>query len=670
MTHYLFHNIGYDTVNGYYFSKPLIPSITSAFFIATLSLSSSVTAAAPTQLTAQQTLYKQAVTAFDKKDAKTADNLTKKLENYSLYPYLQLKQIRRDIYNTSEKDVFKFIEKHANTPLAKKALGSYLQKLANQKKWKTYISTYNKQPLTSAYYQCYMLQAQINTGKGKQVLADIADVWNVSYSQPKSCDPVFAYWQKNGKLTSNIAFDRSWKAINKKNYALAKHLQKKVTKENQLQSLNLFWTLQKDVSSISDKKTLSKSTLHNADLAAYAIRKLAIKKGDLALSTWLRDRERFSFSDEQKEYLNVYFGNKFAKNTYYNPKALSILQKIDPAYQHNEVSEWKVRQALISQDWKNVVKLIKKMPSELQQENRWVYWLETAKQKSNPKKYQANYDKIINERDFYSFIAAHLSDKPLQLNDKSTEIDNKTHTSLLKMPSVQRMAEFVQLGYTSSAYQEWNSLRKQLTNEQNIAMGYIASQWGWHIQGIRIAAKFKAWDELGMRFPRSENKLFAKLGNERKIGETWPVAIARQESAYNQHAKSSAGARGFMQLMPATAKQTAKKYDIDYKDKDDLFDPTTNISLGTAYLSEMLGKFGSKAYASAGYNAGPHRVDRWLKSRGKLPLDIWIETIPFNETRGYVQNVLTYSAIYDLLEGKKAVMFNKKDTAKLTLNQS
>lgn len=670
MTHYLFHNIGYDTVNGYHFSKALIPPTTSALFIATLSLSLSVTAAASTELTAQQTLYKQAVTAFDKKDAKTADSLTKKLENYSLYPYLQLKQIRRDIYNTSDKDVFKFIEKHANTPLAKQAQGAYLQKLANQKKWKAYISTYNKLPLTSAYYQCYMLQAQINTGKGKQVLSDISHVWNVSYSQPKSCDPVFAYWQKSGKLTSNIAFDRSWKAINKKNYKLAKHLQKKVTKKNQLESLNLFWTLQKDVSSISDKKTLSKSTLHNADLAAYAIRKLAIKKGDLALSTWLRDRERFSFSDEQQEYLNVYFGNKFAKNTYYNPKALSILQKIDPTYQHDEVSEWKVRQALISQDWKNVVKLIKKMPSELQQENRWVYWLETAKQKSNPKKYQANYDKIINERDFYSFIAAHLSNKPLQLNDKSTKVDKKTHTSLLKIPSVQRMAEFVQLDYTSSAYQEWNALRKQLTNEQNIAMGYIASQWGWHIQGIRIAAKYKAWDELGMRFPRSENRLFAKLGNERKIGETWPVAIARQESAYNQHAKSSAGARGFMQLMPATAKQTAKKFDIDYKDKDDLFDPTTNISLGTAYLSEMLGKFGSKAYASAGYNAGPHRVDRWLKSRGKLPLDIWIETIPFNETRGYVQNVLTYSAIYDLLEGKKAVMFNKKDTAKLTLNQS
>jgi len=657
-------------VNGYIFSKPLTHSITSSFFIATISLSSFVTAATSSNLSSQQKLYNQAITAFDKKDTKTADKLTNRLKNYSLYPYLQLKQIRRDIYKTSEKDVFNFIDSYVNTPLAKKAQSSYLQKLARQKKWKTYISAYKKLPLTSAHYQCYLLQAQINTGKGKQVLAEISDVWNVSYSQPKSCDPVFAYWQKNGKLTSNIAFDRTWKAINKKNYALAKHLQKKVTKKNQLASLDLFWTLQKDVSSISDKKTLSKKTLHNADLAAYAIRKLAIKKGTLALNTWLRDRDRFNFSDEQKKYLNVYFGNKFAKGTYYNPKALAILQKIDPAYQYDEVSEWKVRQALISQDWKNVVKLIKSMPQSLQQENRWIYWLETAKQRSNPKQYKANYANIINERDFYSFIAAHLTGEPLQLNDKTTKINKAIQNGLLKMSSVQRMAEFVKLGHTSSAYQEWNLLRNKLTKEQNIAMGYIASQWGWHIQGIRIAAKFKVWDELGMRFPRSQNKLFAKLGNDRKIGETWPVAIARQESAYNRYAKSSAGARGFMQLMPATAKQTAKKFDIDYSNKNDLFDPTTNISLGTAYLSEMLGKFGSKAYASAGYNAGPHRVERWLKSRGKLPLDIWIETIPFNETRGYVQNVLTYSAIYDLLEGKKAVMFNKKDTAKLTLNQS
>jgi len=122
--------------------------------------------------------------------------------------------------------------------------------------------------------------------------------------------------------------------------------------------------------------------------------------------------------------------------------------------------------------------------------------------------------------------------------------------------------------------------------------------------------------------------------------------------------------------MPATAKLTAKKHKIKYSGKSDLFDPRTNISLGTAYLSEMMQRFNNKAHASAAYNAGPHRADRWLKSRGKLPLDIWIETIPFDETRKYVQNVLTYSAIYDLLAGRKTNMLSRADRNKLTINRS
>ncbi len=617
----------------------------------------------------QRSLYVKAVAAYAKKDIKLANKLTAKLKNYPLYPYLKLSQIQRDIGFIKGSEVLSFIKTYANTPLAKKAQASYLRKLARNKQWSLLSKNYRKLPLTSAYYRCLNIQAKINTGQGKKQLIEISKLWNVGNSQPKTCDPVFAYWAKKGNPTSNLAFERSWKAINKKNYKIAKFVQKKVTKKSQLNALNLFWKIKKDVSLVSNSKTLSTKTPHNNDIAAYAIRKLAIKKSDLALKTWFRDRTRFKFSSSQRKYLNVYFGNRFAKSTFYNAKALSTLQKIDPLYKYDEISEWKVRQALISQDWKKVIKLIAKMPSSLQSDNRWVYWLETAKQKANPKTYQAKYDKILKERDFYSFIAAQLSGKKLALNNQTSTINPKTTKALLQLSAVQRMYELIKHSDTAKAYQEWRLLRNTLNDKQELAMGYIVNDWGWYIQGIRIAAKLKAWNELGIRFPRSQNKLFAELSKERGIGITWPVAIARQESAYNQFAKSPAGARGFMQLMPATAKLTAKKYEVAYSGKDDLFIPRTNISLGTAYLSEMMGRFNNQAYSTAAYNAGPHRVDRWLKSRGKLPLDIWIETIPFNETRHYVQNVLTYSAIYDLLAGRKARMFSNKDKSLLAVNR-
>ena len=642
---------------------------TVSLIIFNVILHTSVATANPLLINDQRALYVNAKAAYAKKNNKTADQLTLRLKNYSLYPYLRLLQVQRDINTLPNQQVKSFILAYPNSPVAKKAQASFLQKLANNKQWALYLKNYRDLPLTSAYYTCYNLQALINTGQGKKALPQVAELWNVGNSQPRPCDPVFSYWIKSGKLTSDIAFERSWKAINNKKYSMAKYAQRRVTNARQNESLNLFWKIQKNIALIANKSTLTAETLHSADIAAYAIRKLAIKKTDLALTAWIRDRKRFKFSLKQRTYLNTYFGNKYAKSTFYNPAAPAILSKIDPLFKFDEVSEWKVRLALVTQDWGGVIQLISQMPKNLRSTNRWIYWLEIAKQRKNPKSYQANFAKIVNDRDFYSFTAAQLSGKAYQLNNKSTNISKKTMRSVLKINAVKRMSELVKTAETAKAYQEWRVLRKQLNREQQITIGYLAGQWGWYIQGIRIAAKLQAWDEVAIRFPRSKNKLFAQLGEQRGIGATWPIAIARQESAYNQYAKSPAGARGFMQLMPATAKETAKKFAIPYKSTSDLFDPQINVSLGTAYLSQMLTRFKSKAYASAAYNAGPHRVDRWLKSRGTLPLDIWIETIPFDETRKYVKNILTYNVIYDLLASREPHMYNDNDRRLLSLSR-
>lgn len=642
---------------------------TVSLIIFNVILHTSVATANPLSINDQRALYVNAKAAYAKKNNKTADQLTQRLKNYSLYPYLRLLQVQRDINTLPNQQVKSFILAYPNSPVAKKAQASFLQKLANNKQWALYLKNYRDLPLTSAYYTCYNLQALINTGQGKKALPQVAELWNVGNSQPRPCDPVFSYWIKSGKLTSDIAFERSWKAINNKKYSMAKYAQRRVTNARQNESLNLFWKIQKNIALIANKSTLTAETLHSADIAAYAIRKLAIKKTDLALTAWIRDRKRFKFSLKQRTYLNTYFGNKYAKSTFYNPAAPAILSKIDPLFKFDEVSEWKVRLALVTQDWGGVIQLISQMPKNLRSTNRWIYWLEIAKQRKNPKSYRANFAKIVNDRDFYSFTAAQLSGKAYQLNNKSTNISKKTMRSVLKINAVKRMSELVKTAETAKAYQEWRVLRKQLNREQQITIGYLAGQWGWYIQGIRIAAKLQAWDEVAIRFPRSKNKLFAQLGEQRGIGATWPIAIARQESAYNQYAKSPAGARGFMQLMPATAKETAKKFAIPYKSTSDLFDPQINVSLGTAYLSQMLTRFKSKAYASAAYNAGPHRVDRWLKSRGTLPLDIWIETIPFDETRKYVKNILTYNVIYDLLASREPHMYNDNDRRLLSLSR-
>jgi soluble lytic murein transglycosylase len=119
------------------------------------------------------------------------------------------------------------------------------------------------------------------------------------------------------------------------------------------------------------------------------------------------------------------------------------------------------------------------------------------------------------------------------------------------------------------------------------------------------------------------------------------------ESRGDAHAVSPRGALGLMQLMPATAKETAKRFGIPLSSPQQVLNPDTNIQLGAAYLSQIHGQFnGNRVLATAAYNAGPGRVRQWLKGANHLPFDVWVETIPFDETRQYVQNVLSYSVIY------------------------
>lgn len=144
----------------------------------------------------------------------------------------------------------------------------------------------------------------------------------------------------------------------------------------------------------------------------------------------------------------------------------------------------------------------------------------------------------------------------------------------------------------------------------------------------------------------------------RQINSTWVYAITRQESAFMADARSHAGAMGLMQLMPATARETARQYDIPYSSTNDALIPERNIAIGTAYLSRLNGQFqGNRVLASAAYNAGPGRVRQWTRGMGSLPADVWVEAIPFDETRKYVQSVLSYAVIYgEKLGIKQSVM--------------
>jgi soluble lytic murein transglycosylase len=164
---------------------------------------------------------------------------------------------------------------------------------------------------------------------------------------------------------------------------------------------------------------------------------------------------------------------------------------------------------------------------------------------------------------------------------------------------------------------------------------------------IATLASVEDYDDLEVRYPLPFREQFEKHSETAEIPYSWAYGVARSESLFMTDIRSIAGAVGVMQLMPETGRRTASEIKLPYGGVTTLTDPDSNIQLGTFYLGKMLRRFGhNPILATAAYNAGPLRVEKWLPEADRLDARIWIESIPFNETRGYVRRVLFTDTIF------------------------
>jgi soluble lytic murein transglycosylase len=218
--------------------------------------------------------------------------------------------------------------------------------------------------------------------------------------------------------------------------------------------------------------------------------------------------------------------------------------------------------------------------------------------------------------------------------------------------SLVRIEELIERDKIAAAKSEWYWLLARANEEQKEMLAAYASYKRWHHLTVTASIKAKMWDNLKLRFPIAHRWWFNFYGEKHSIDPITLMSLARQESAMDIEAKSPVGARGIMQIMPSTAKYTARKYELSYDSSNDLYEVGKNIEIGSHYLKGLLEQYdNNRIFAFAAYNAGPHRVKTWReRTQGKLDAYAFIEAIPFNETRGYVQNILMFETYYrDLL---------------------
>jgi len=334
------------------------------------------------------------------------------------------------------------------------------------------------------------------------------------------------------------------------------------------------------------------------------------------------------------------------------------------------------------------------LSDEAKQKQEWRYWMGKALEKGNSKKAKEIFSELRNERGFYPMLAKaklYPENRGAGYDFGQTELSVArsisdpywAHEYKKFQPELAEIAELRQLDRLGAAKQRWRFLLEKLSQEEQlqIALSQYANEQNWFELGVDGSIIAKAWDYIGLRLPNAYSQYFdIALSNvnlsetepqaivDNRVTKTFAMAIARQESAWNPMAQSSANARGLMQLLPSTAQKTAENQQLPYNGELDLFKPLNNILLGTAHLNELNAKYpNNRILIASAYNAGANRVEKWLaRANGKLAMDEFIASIPFFETRGYVQNVLTYDFYYQNLQDKEKLQtFSKEEYDRL-----
>jgi len=572
------------------------------------------------------------------------------LKAYPLYPYLQYTRISRNIRLSSQDTIAYFLNDFSDVPAAKILRKRWLQLLYKRQRWQLFLSYYD--PATAATaQQCQYQYARYKSGLQEAALRDALALWTVGKSQPKACDPLFKLLTDKDKITEAIAWQRYTLAVLNHKFQLARYIERIFASQEYRNKAAFYLAVDRKPARVGNYAMLGEDSADNRALIEHGIAHLARKRATEAMKHWARYRQSHSFDEAAQRRMLPHLVKGLHKQEY-AAAALGYLND-NIALADSKLLEWQLRILLRANQWLELKEWIGSLPEAIRGEQRWRYWraraqLMTSSDAEVIDQAKTTFRELSRFRSFYGFLASDRVGNPYRMAENPLPKKMAIVDALANTPAMLRVRELFVQGENLSARREWYAATKNLDTDQLLVAAQVAQREHWYPQAVLAMAAARYWDDIGIRFPRPYRQTFEKQAQTVDLPLTLLFAISRQESAFAADVTSPAGARGLMQLMPATAKQTARRHNIRYKSRQQLFDPEKNISLGSRYFKDMMLRFGDNRILSiASYNAGPHRVTSWRKkTEGKLPYDVWIETIPYSETRQYVQNVLAYALIF------------------------
>ncbi|WP_286916669.1 MULTISPECIES: transglycosylase SLT domain-containing protein [Pseudomonas] len=606
---------------------------------------SSVATIQAADLATQRQYYDEAKRALAKGDSGPYMRYAAELQDYPLEAYLAYDELTPRLRSASNAEIEGFLAKHGDLPQANWMKLRWLRQLAERGEWAPFVKYYdpklNFKELDCLYGQYQLSNSQLRA----EGYANADKLWLTGKTLPTACDGLFQRWASEGQLTENKRWQRAKLAAQARNYPLATSLVQGLTTLSSQGRLLLDVAQKPEL--LDQPSRFMPVDEAMSDVVGLGLRRLARQDPDKAMRMLDSYASSMRFSAEEKVAIAREIGLTLARR--YDPRALELMTRYDPELRDDTVTEWRLRLLLRLGRWQEAYDLTTRLPKDLAQTNRWQYWQARSLELAQPQsaKVPQLYKAVAKERDFYGFLAADRLQAPYSLNNKPLVMSQALVNKVRNTAGIRRSLELYARGQIVDARREWYHVSRHFDRDEMVAQAKLAYDMRWYFPAIRTISQAQYWDDLDIRFPMAHRDTLIREANVRGLHTSWVFAITRQESAFMDDARSGAGAMGLMQLMPGTAKETSRKFSIPLSSPQQVLDPDTNIQLGAAYLSQVHSQFnGNRVLASAAYNAGPGRVRQWLRGANHLSFDVWVESIPFDETRQYVQNVLSYAVIY------------------------
>ena len=596
---------------------------------------------------AQSAEFRAALEAAERGQFQASDHPV--AARHPAFGWVEYAALRRDVDLLPPAQGQAFLQRYRGQAVAGAFRELWLASLSRRREWAAFRAAWDP-GVDSVALRCAELAARQATGAvDARWDADAQALWRGDAALPDDCDAPFELLASRGGLPPALRWERIERAAADWQPAAMRRFARGLPEEER--------ALAEDyaafVAAPHERALQWPRTDRSRAMASHGLAKLAKESPATAEAQLEKYASALEFTEADRGRV-LYHAALWTVASYEPDSARRLAAVPAPAYDER-LHEWRVREAMARSDWPAALAAIRRMGDVQRRDSRWTYFAARLSELTGDAAGgKALYREAARKPEFHGFLAADRIGAPYALCPLRPLDTPAARAAVAADPAIVRAMALYQLDRSGWAQREWDEALSRFDETQRRIAVEIAQQHGWFDRAVFALGKHRGEprpDELRLyhlRFPLHHDAVIRREAARNNLDPAWVAAEIRAESVFNPRARSGANALGLMQVLPGTGMAVARRLGMEWRGTDSLYEPETNITLGSAYLRQMLDTYGGQPYfAIAGYNAGPAPLVRWQSQRPGMDPDFWIETISYKETRDYVARVLAFSVIYD-----------------------